>query len=81
MAHRKATIREAPTSEGAGEFPRFAELSMVSMRHPVKIDGRTLPTGTKGTVVAAYSDGIGYEVEVFEPFHAVVTVKAGDLAA
>jgi len=45
------------------------------------VDDRTLPAGTKGTVVAAYSDGVGYEVEVFEPFHAVVTLEAGDLTA
>ena len=57
----------------------FAELSVVSLRHPVNIDGRILPTGTKGTVVAAYADGVGYEIEFFRPFQAMVTLKAGDL--
>jgi len=33
-----------------------------------------------GTVVAAYSDGMGYEVEFENPFHAVVTLEACDLA-
>jgi len=45
----------------------------------VNIDGRILPTGTKGTVVAAYADGVGYEIEFFRPFQAMVTLKAGDL--
>ena len=61
----------------------FSELAVVSLRHAVCVDsdGRTLPAGTKGTIVAAYRDGVGYEVEVFEPFHAVVTLRAADLAA
>ena len=59
----------------------FSELAVVSLRHAVGVDGRTLPAGTKGTIVAAYRDGMGYEVEVFEPFHAVVTLGAADLAA
>ena len=53
---------------------------MVAIRHPVAVGERTLPTGTKGTVVAAYADGAGYEIEVFEPFHAIVTLEASDLA-
>jgi hypothetical protein len=81
MVRRNEIAREAPVREHTDEPPRFAELSVVSTRHPVHVDGRTLPTGTKGTVVAAYADGVGYEVEVFEPFHAVVTLEAGDLAA
>jgi hypothetical protein len=32
-------------------------------------------------VVAAYGDGLGYEVEFERPFHAVVTLEAGDLTA
>jgi hypothetical protein len=72
---------EAPAKEISRERPGFAELSIVSIRHPVLVDGQTLPSGTKGTVVAAYADGVGYEIEVFEPFHAVITLEAGDLAA
>ena len=34
-----------------------------------------------GTVVAAYADGFGYEVEFERPFHAVVTLEVGDLIA
>ena len=60
---------------------RFAELSVVALTHPVETGGQWLPGGAKGTVVAAYADGTGYEVEFEEPFHAVVTLAAGDLAA
>jgi hypothetical protein len=79
MARRNETVGEAPQRNHSGEPSRFAELSLVSTRHAVDVDGRTLPAGANGTVVAAYADGIGYEVEFFEPFHAVVTLEAGDL--
>jgi hypothetical protein len=81
MERRNEAAGQAPVREHAGQPQRFAELSVVFMRHPVDVGGRSLPSGTKGTVVAAYADGIGYEVEVFEPFHAVVTLEASDLAA
>lgn len=61
--------------------PEFEELSVVPLRREVDVEGRPLPAGTKGTVVAAYSDGVGYEVEFFAQFHAVVTVEASDLTA
>jgi hypothetical protein len=70
------TVRSvAPRHEAAG----FAELSMVSLRRTVPVGDRSLPAGTRVTVVAAYRDGLGYEIESSVPFHAVVTVEAGDL--
>ena len=72
VAHRvrpKATVRH------------FAELSLVTLAHAVRVDGRPLAKGSVGTVVAAYHDGNGYEVEFEHPFHAVVTLEAGDLTA
>jgi hypothetical protein len=80
MAQVNVISGQAPAGETIGDSPRFEELSIVSVCHPVEVNGRILPAGTKGTVVAAYSDGIGYEVEVFEPFHAVITLKAGDFS-
>jgi hypothetical protein len=80
VKHRNEAAGRAPVREHAEQHQRFAELSVVVMRHPVDVGGRSLPSGTKGTIVAAYADGSGYEVEVFEPFHAVVTVEASDLA-
>ena len=59
----------------------FAELSVVALTHAVDVDGRRLAKGSRGTVVAAYHDGVGYEVEFEAPFHAVLTLEAGDLTA
>ena len=65
-----------------GERQRqFADLSTVALVRAVDVGGRALPAGARGTVVGAYADGLGYEVEFDVPFHAVVTVQAGDLAA
>ena len=75
----EAAGKEA-VDEAAGVSPSFAELSVVSLRREVDVEGRSLPAGTKGTVVAAYGDGVGYEVEFSAPFHAVVTLEADDLA-
>ena len=50
------------------------ELTLVRLAKAVSTEGKLLPTGTKGTIVGRYSDDLGYEVEIFEPFHAVVTL-------
>ncbi len=59
----------------------FAELSVVGLLHGVEVEGRSMPQGAPGTVVAAYPGGLGYEVEFEEPFHAVVTLDVTDLTA
>jgi hypothetical protein len=69
-----------PPSGEAQARRRFREHSVVTLRRPVAADGRSLPAGTRATVVAAYADGVGYEIDVFAPFPAVVTVEADDLA-
>ena len=81
MGHEVRTAKQNPPSADTAEKRRFAELSLVSLSRAMDIEGRMLPVGTRGTVVAAYEDGIGYEVEIFAPFHAVVTLEAGDLIA
>ena len=60
---------------------RFAELSVVALTRVIQAEKGSLPAGARGTVVAAYGDGKGYEVEFEHPFHAVVTLEAGDLTA
>ena len=62
-------LRESPEPA----IRHFAELSAVALNHAVAVDGRMLAKGSLGTVVAAYHDGVGYEVEFEHPFHAVVT--------
>jgi hypothetical protein len=73
--HEDADGRRARTGHA------FPELSTVRLTRDVDVKGRILPKGARGTVVAAYSDGIGYEVEFETPFHAVVTLEAGNLSA
>ncbi len=70
----------SPRKEEATE-PGFAELSRVALTHAVEVEGRSLPQGALGTIVAAYGDDIGYEVQFERPFHVVVTLQAGDLTA
>ena len=79
---RSSELRHRGGSSATGsKTARFAELSPVTLKRPVDVQGRRLPVGARGTVVAAYRDGIGFEVEFLDPFHAVVTLEADDLAA
>jgi len=72
-------IPVGPSRKKETTEPSFAELSVVALTHAVDVEGQSLPEGTLGTVVAAYGDGVGYEVEFERPFHAVVTLQACDL--
>lgn len=81
MDYRPDVVGEEAGPEGAGHVQHFKELSVVSLRRSLDVEGRSLPAGARGTVVAAYGDGVEYEAEVFEPFHVVVTVSAGHVAA
>ncbi len=69
---------EPPTTKGG---PRFSELSVVALRRAIPAEQRIMPAGSKGTVVGVYQDGVGYEVEFNQPFHAVLTVEGTDLLA
>lgn len=70
---------------GVAAFPesnpasKFAELSVVRLVRTVKVGPRAMPSGTLGTVVGCYANGIGYEVEFAEPFHTIVTLVESDL--
>lgn len=82
MARWNGTFGGSKRADGgvsAGARPH-SELSVVSLVRDMEVDGRTFPAGARGTVVAAYADGKGYEVEFFEPTHGLVTVEAEDLA-
>jgi hypothetical protein len=82
MVHRSHIADDSgPSHDRTYPARDFAELSVVTLKKSIDVKGRSLPAGTKGTIVAAYSDGIGYEVEFFEPFHAVVTLEGNDLSA
>ncbi len=47
--------------------PGFAELPVVALTHAVEVEDRLLPKGALGTIVAAFGDDIGYEVEFERP--------------
>jgi hypothetical protein len=62
--------------------PRPAvELSILTLGKPVETKQGTLPSGSSGTVVHVFNDGLAYIVEFPEPFHAVATVEADAIAA
>jgi hypothetical protein len=59
--------------------PTFIELSQVSLRRPVEVQGVAMPAGARGMVMAVYADGLAYEVE-FEDPHVVLTIEGQDLS-
>lgn len=62
--------------------PVFVEHSMVRLsRACATDDGRTLPAGASGAVVGIWREGLAYEVEFSDPFHAVVTLQPQQLQA
>ena len=81
MTHSREIKKSGGSIGGASDAARFAELSRVKFKRPFDLEGGRLPVGSRGTVVAAYRNGVGLEMEFFEPFHAVVTLEVDDLAA
>jgi hypothetical protein len=57
--------------------PSFKELSAVSLTRPINAQGVAVPAGARGVVMAAYPDGLAYEVE-FEESHLVLTIEGED---
>jgi hypothetical protein len=59
----------------------FEELSEVTLARPIKVQGVSMPAGARGVVMAAWADGLAYEVEFESPQHAVLTIEGEDLKA
>jgi hypothetical protein len=59
--------------------PVFDELTEVSLTHAVEVEGFVMPSGATGVVMAAYADGLAYEVEFELPRHVVLTLEAEDI--
>jgi hypothetical protein len=57
----------------------FQDLTPVALTRPLDADDVHLPAGARGVVMAAYADGLAYEVEFDEPRHVVLTVDGKDL--
>ena len=78
---KKIAGRQASSAkEAPGRARPHPELSVVSLVRDVEVDGRTFPAGARGTVAAAYAGGKGYEVELFDPVHGVITVETENIA-
>jgi hypothetical protein len=58
----------------------FQELTEVTLVRPIAVHGVAMPAGTRGVVMAAYADGLAYEIEFSEP-HVVLTIDGTDLRA
>ena len=59
---------------------RHPELSLVKLARPIDSDDGPLPAGAAGAVMHVYPGEIGYDIEFYEPFHAVATVEADAIA-
>lgn len=57
------------------------ELTEVTLNRAVDRRGVHLPAGAHGVVMAAYADGLAYEVEFETPKHIVVTLEGTDIRA
>ena len=55
------------------------DFTKVRLVRGVEEDGIYMPQGARGIVMAAYADGLAYEVEFEEPHHVVMTVEWQDI--
>jgi len=62
-----------------GKRPSFDDFAEVTLIRSIEIDGFLMPEGTHGIVMAAYEDGLAYEVEFECPAHMVLTLEEKDL--
>jgi hypothetical protein len=64
--------------ESPRSIPEFTE---VTLKRVVHVLGVHLPVGARGVVMAAYADGLAYEVEFETPKHIVLTLEGADIQA
>lgn len=57
------------------------ELTEITLRRAVDRRGVHMPAGAHGVVMAAYADGLAYEVEFETPKHIVLTLEGTDIQA
>ncbi|MES2023016.1 MAG: DUF4926 domain-containing protein [Pseudomonadota bacterium] len=57
------------------------ELDVVRLLAEVTLDEGRLPVGTLGTAVFRHQNGEAFEVEFMTPFHALLTLRANEVAA
>jgi hypothetical protein len=59
----------------------FEEFTRVILTHPVEVQGVSMPAGASGVIMAAWADGMAYEVEFESPHHVVLTIEGADLVS
>jgi hypothetical protein len=59
----------------------ISEFTEVTLKRAVHVRGVDVPVGAHGVVMAAYADGLAYEVEFETPKHIVLTLEGTDLQA
>ncbi len=59
--------------------PVFDVFSVVSLARSMDQHRVLMPKGARGVIMAAYADGLAYEVEFDEPHHVVLTLEEKDL--
>jgi hypothetical protein len=60
---------------------RIPELTEITLKRAVDRRGVHVPAGAHGVVMAAYADGLAYEVEFETPKHVVLTLEGTDIQA
>lgn len=74
------TSAELTYISSAGPETSINELDVVRLTQPViDRDGRHIASGSRGTVVAIYPDGLNCEIEFTTPFEALATVEIASL--
>jgi hypothetical protein len=72
----EAPNRPAFTTEVRGRRFPIDELDAVTLAVEIQTDdGETVPTGTKGTVVAVWGEAEAFDVEFDAPFTGLATVS------
>ena len=56
----------------------YDDFTPVSLVRPIDVDGVHMPAGARGVIMAAWADGLAYEVE-FDGIHDFFEVRADDL--
>ncbi len=62
-----------------GQFWRWRVAGPILDTGAVEMEGFVNPSGTTGVVMAAYTDGLAYEVEFELPRHVVLALEAEDI--
>lgn len=79
-----ATMEVVPCRATGSEMDRhepIPDFTEVTLKRAVDVQGVHLPAGAHGVVMAAYADGLAYEVEFEAPKHTVLTVEGRDIEA